>query len=105
MRIRRNLSNKLFYNRYRYRVNVQSYAVFKPETCCPHRTVTNNVMPLDKSRLSLFDSDAKLRCNRVRWGASTVFFNDLSLADNLANTKDLLVYNLTERVIEVEYED
>jgi len=56
--------------------------------------------PVDKSRAVFSNRDIKLQRNKSRWGAVTVYFNDITLAADLENMEDLLVYNLTERIIE-----
>jgi len=100
MKIRKKTADKFFYNQYRYRVNVQSYLVLKPETCCPHRTTVNDKPPLDETRSAISSRDTKLVRNKSRWGAVTVYFNDIGLVDDLTEMKDLLVFNLTECIID-----
>lgn len=99
MKIKAIHSSKFFYNQYRYRVSVQSYVVLKPETCCPHRTAVNDKPPLDETRRAISSRDTKLVPDVSHWGNVTVYFNDISLVDDLKNMEDLLVYNLVEAVI------
>jgi len=99
MQIKEVPSSKLFYNQYRYRVSVQSYIVLKPETCCPHRTTVNDKPPLDETRYAISSRDTKLVRDTSRWGAVTVYFNDISLVDDLTEMQDLMVYNLVEAAI------
>jgi len=100
MKIRKKTADKFFYNQYRYRVNVQSYVVLKPETCCPHRTTVNKKPPLDKNRDAINSRDTKLVRDKSRWGAVTVYFNDIGLVDDLTEMHDLLAFNLTECIID-----
>jgi hypothetical protein len=100
MKIRKQSADKFFYNQYRYRINVQSYVVLKPETCCPHRTKVNEKPPLDENRDSISSRDTKLVRDTSRWGAVTVYFNDISLVDDLTEMQDLLAFNLTECIID-----
>ena len=99
MKIKAVNSSRRFFNQYRYRVNAQSYGVLKPNTCCPHRTTVNNNPPLDETRRAISSRDVKLVPDTSRWGAVTVYFNDISLINDLENMEDLLVYNLVEAVI------
>jgi len=84
MKIRKKTADKFFYNQYRYRVSVQSYVVLKPETC----------------RNAIRSRDTKLVRDKSRWGAVTVYFNDISLVDDLTEMHDLLAFNLTECIID-----
>ena len=99
MKIKEIPSNKLFYSYYHYRVNVQSYVVLKPETCCPHRTTVNDKPPLDENRYAIKSRDTKLVRYRSRWGAVTVYFNDISLVNELDEMSDLMVYKLVQAVV------
>jgi len=100
MKTKKKSSNRLFFNQYRYRIDTQSYVVLKPETCCPHRTEKNEKGPLDNTRSAINSRDTKLRRDNSRWGAVSVYFNDITLVDDLHEMRDLVAFNLLERVID-----
>lgn len=85
-----------FWGHYSYRVNVLSYKVLAPVTCCPHHTTVNNRPSLNYDRHEIAGYDVKLRHNNNHYRDTSVFFNDPIVLDNLVDAQDLLVYNFVQ---------